>query len=236
MTRTPGDPLPESAGPPRGASDTQDPSDPRPASPSARRGITRRLFLGGASAVAASSTLAGRATATASKLRVRRLSGRASVTLKINGETRELDVEPRTTLLLALRHHLARPLTGTKEVCDRGNCGACTVLVDGKPQYACLTLAARLDGREVTTVEGFGTPDDMSAVQQAFCDKDALMCGFCTPGFVVASEACLNKYPDADLATIREQLSGNTCRCGTQVHILKAVEAARDARRKEATR
>lgn len=225
MTRNPGDALPERAGPPSG---------PTEAAPdAAQRGITRRLFLGGAGAVAAGSTLAGQAPAATPKVRVRRLSGQARVTLKINGEARELDVEPRTTLLSALRHHLARPLTGTKEVCDRGNCGACTVLVDGKPQYSCLTLAARLEGREITTVEGFGTPDDMSAVQQAFCDKDALMCGFCTPGFVVASEACLNKYPDAELATIREQLSGNTCRCGTQPHILKAVEAARDARRGE---
>ena len=232
MTRTPGDALPERAGPDSGPTDAA----PDAAPDAGKRGITRRLFLGGAGAVAAGTTLSGQAAAAVPKVRVRRLSGRARVTLKINGEARELDVEPRTTLLSALRHHLARPLTGTKEVCDRGNCGACTVLVDGKPQYSCLTLAARLEGREVTTVEGLGSPDNMSAVQQAFCDKDALMCGFCTPGFVVASEACLDKYPDADLATIREQLSGNTCRCGTQVHILAAVEAARDARAKEATR
>lgn len=230
MTRPPGDALPERDGPHEG------PTDASPTTASS--GITRRLFLGGAGAAAASTTLSQPSAAqpVKARLKVRTLSGTARVKLRINGSERELEVEPRTTLLSALRHHLARPLTGTKEVCDRGNCGACTVMIDGKPQYSCLTLAVRLEGREITTVEGLGSPEDMSAVQQAFCDKDALMCGFCTPGFVVASEACLSKYPDADLETIREQLSGNICRCGTQPHILKAVEAARDTRRGEESR
>ena len=157
------------------------------------------------------------------------LSGTAEITLSINGEQRTVSVEPRTTLLSALRHRLEPALTGAKEVCDNGNCGACTVLVDGRPRYACLQLAVTLVGHEITTVEGLGSPEAMSPVQEAFCEHDASMCGFCTPGFVVASTACLAKHPSADLETIKDELGGNLCRCGTYPHVFSAVEAARDA-------
>jgi xanthine dehydrogenase YagT iron-sulfur-binding subunit len=157
------------------------------------------------------------------------LSGEVQIKLAVNGTEHELTVEPRTTLLSALRHRTAPPLTGTKEVCDRGNCGACTVLIDGRPVYSCLQLACTLEGRAITTVEGLGAPESMSAVQQAFCDKDGLMCGFCTPGFVVATTACLAKHPRADREIITRELAGNLCRCGTYPHVFDAAEAARDA-------
>ena len=110
-------------------------------------------------------------------------------------------------------------------MCDRGNCGACTVLLDGRPAYSCLTLAVDCVGREVTTVEGLGSPEDLSPVQAAYCKHDAAMCGFCTPGFVVATTACLDKHPGADLERIRHELSG------TYPHVFSAaLEAARQQR------
>jgi xanthine dehydrogenase YagT iron-sulfur-binding subunit len=192
---------------------------------------TRRTFLATAGAVAATGALreaaaAGEAQATDPK----RLAGEVQIRLRVNGQERSLTVEPRTTLLSALRYRMEPPLTGAKEVCLRGNCGACTVLVDGRPAYSCLQLACTLEGREITTVEGLGTTDDLSPVQEAFCQEDALMCGFCTPGFVVATTACLAKHPDADGETIRAELAGNVCRCGTYPHIFEAAERARDAR------
>lgn len=198
--------------------------------------VSRRAFLKGAGGVFAAGGLLA-APASAARPRAPRpdgpetLAGSVEIELDVNGEARRLRVEPRTTLLSALRTRLEPPLTGAKEVCDRGNCGACTVLVDGRPVYACLQLAADLRGRRITTVEGLGAPESLSPVQQAFCDKDALMCGFCTPGFVVATTACLQRHPGADLETIRRELSGNLCRCGTYPHVFEAAEAARDALR-----
>jgi len=133
-------------------------------------------------------------------------------------------VEPRVTLLRALRNHL--DLTGAKEVCDRGSCGACTVLVDGEPVASCLMLAADAVGHEITTVEGLGTPDRMTPVQAAFVEADALQCGFCTPGFVVASTALLRRNPSPTLDQIKEGLSGNLCRCGTYSRVFEAVQKA----------
>jgi aerobic-type carbon monoxide dehydrogenase small subunit (CoxS/CutS family) len=148
--------------------------------------------------------------------------------LEINGQRRQIQVEPRTTLLSALRHRCEPALTGSKEVCGRGNCGACTVLLDGQPAYACLILAVEAEGRAVTTVEGLGSPEALSEVQAAFCDKDALMCGFCTPGFVVAATALLARSPAATRPEIVSGLCGNLCRCGTYPHVFDAVEVARD--------
>ena len=106
------------------------------------------------------------------------------------------------------------------------------MLVDGRPRYSCLQLAVDMEGKQVTTVEGLGSPDELSPVQSAFCEHDALMCGFCTPGFVVATTACLDKHAEPDADTIRRELSGNVCRCGTYPHIFKAAEqAARERRR-----
>lgn len=154
------------------------------------------------------------------------LRGRVAVELDVNGQRRRVRVEPRTTLSSALRVHMDPPLTGTKDVCDRGSCGACTVLVDDRPAYACLLLAADCVGRRIRTVEGLGTPEELSPVQQAFWECDALMCGFCTPGFVVAATACLERDAAASPEAIRRELAGNLCRCGTYPHVFEAVERA----------
>lgn len=190
-------------------------------------GPSRRAFLGGSSAALASTTLANSAgVAGARPQDGPRLTGLSTLTLTINGEKRSVEVEPRTTLLSLLRHRLDPPLTGAKEVCDRGSCGACSVMIDDKPAYACMTLAVDLAGREVRTVEGLGTLDDLHPVQAAFCEHDASMCGFCTPGFVVATVACLEQEPEAAPGRIRELLSGNLCRCGTYPHVFAAAETA----------
>lgn len=223
--------------------DGRDGAPPQGATSSAPEPLSRRSFLKGASTVAAGGAAIGQAltaqTAAAQAAvlseqeaasRGTTLAGKVDVTLSINGRDQKLSIEPRTTLLSTLRHHLERPLTGTKEVCDRGNCGACTVLIDGELTYSCLQLAVRCAGKQITTVEGLGSPDAMSDVQAAFVAKDAQMCGFCTPGFVVATTACLAKHPDADRDTIRTELSGNLCRCGTYGHLFDAAEAVRDER------
>jgi aerobic-type carbon monoxide dehydrogenase small subunit (CoxS/CutS family) len=154
----------------------------------------------------------------------RTVSGPQTIELKVNGERRSVAVEPRTTLLEALRDGLQ--LTGSKEVCDRGQCGACTVLVDGKAVLGCMSLALDVGEAEVTTVEGLAKDGQLSAVQEAFVDKDALMCGFCTPGFVVAAEALLRETPNPTPAQIRAGVSGNLCRCGTYPKVFEAVAAA----------
>jgi aerobic-type carbon monoxide dehydrogenase small subunit (CoxS/CutS family) len=148
--------------------------------------------------------------------------------LKLNGATRTILVEPRVTLLRALRNHLG--LTGAKEVCERGACGGCTVLFDGEPICACLMLAVDAVGHEITTVEGLGTPEKLSPVQAAFVECDALQCGYCTPGFVVASTALLKKHPNPSLDEIKAGLAGNLCRCGTYSRIFAAVQKAAEQR------
>ena len=200
-------------------------------------GLSRRSFLKGAGGGVVAGALAGGLAKSANATPVPQdaavkgspiasLSGRHQIALLVNGEEMPVDVEPQTTLLAALRHHVSPPMTGTKEVCDRGSCGACTVIVDGRPVYACMQLADDMPGHAIRTIEGFGTPDDLSPVQQEFCRFDGLMCGFCTPGFIVASTACLEKYGDPDVDTIKRELSGNICRCGTHTHIIQAVQAA----------
>ena len=144
--------------------------------------------------------------------------------LTINGARVTVTVEPRVTLLRALRNHLG--LTGAKEVCERGACGGCTVLFDGEPICACLMLAMDAVGHEITTVEGLGSPEKLSPVQAAFVECDALQCGFCTPGFVVASTALLRKNPNPSLEEIKAGLAGNLCRCGTYSRIFEAVQKA----------
>ena len=152
--------------------------------------------------------------------------GEISLSLKINGQNRNLNAEPRVTLLDALRNRL--DLTGCKKVCDRGTCGACTVLVDGQPVYSCSMLAVEAEGRAITTIEGIGTPERMNEVQKAFVKHDAQQCGFCTPGFVVACTAFVRKHPNATLDQARAGLGGNLCRCGTYAGMmLAAVDAAK---------
>ena len=143
---------------------------------------------------------------------------------RINGKAYVATLEPRVTLLDALRNHL--DLTGAKKVCDRGTCGACTVLLNGDPVYACSVLAIEAQGQEITTVEGLGSPEHMNPIQQAFVDHDAQQCGFCTPGFVVASAALLKRHPNPDRETVHRELGGNLCRCGTYAGIRAAVAQA----------
>jgi xanthine dehydrogenase YagT iron-sulfur-binding subunit len=154
--------------------------------------------------------------------------GETPLTLTVNGQKRTLKVEPRVTLLDALRNRL--DVTGPKKVCDRGTCGACTVLLDGNPVYACSMLAVEAEGHTVTTVEGIGTPDKMNAVQRAFVDHDAQQCGFCTPGFVTAATALVRKNPNATVEQICAGLGGNLCRCGTYAGMLLAVADAAKAK------
>jgi len=149
--------------------------------------------------------------------------GPVPVTLTINGRAHRLEIEPRVTLLDAVR--MRANLTGNKRGCDRGACGACTMLVDGRAVYACSTLAIDVQGRQIRTVDGLASGGTLHPVQQAFCDKDALMCGFCTPGFVMASVALLEQHPHATPEQIRKGLDGNICRCGTFSRIFEAVSS-----------
>lgn len=201
---------------------------PRPEDESAESALSRRTFLKTAGAGAAATTVVGVARGAAAAPQVLGPDA-VALTLKVNGVARSLTVEPRVTLLDALRNHL--DLTGAKQVCDRGGCGGCTVLLDGDAVKSCMMLAADAEGREITTVEGLGTPERMSPLQQAFVEKDALQCGFCTPGFVVAGTAFLAAHPDPSLDEIKHGLSGNLCRCGTYGRIFEAVQAAAKAKR-----
>jgi xanthine dehydrogenase YagT iron-sulfur-binding subunit len=146
--------------------------------------------------------------------------GPVAVQLNINGRMHKLEIEPRVTLLDALRNRLN--LTGVKRVCDRGSCGACTMIVDGRTIYACSTLAIEMQGKAIRTVESFTTGTVLHPVQQAFCDRDGLMCGFCTPGFVTSAVALLEKNPKPTVEQARKALDGNICRCGTYVRVLEA--------------
>jgi xanthine dehydrogenase YagT iron-sulfur-binding subunit len=154
------------------------------------------------------------------------LTGTVSVVLDVNGQKRTVQVEPRTTLLNALRNHLDPQVSGPKLVCDMGTCGACTVLLDGKPVYSCLLLAVDTLGKKITTVEGLGSPESMNAVQSAFVEKDGLMCGFCTPGFVTTISAYLKTNANPTLDQVREACKGNFCRCGTYPRVFEAALAA----------
>jgi xanthine dehydrogenase YagT iron-sulfur-binding subunit len=150
------------------------------------------------------------------------------IKLEVNGKTHELLVEPRVTLLDALREHIG--LTGSKKGCDQGQCGACTVHVDGERVLACLTLAAQVEGRQVTTVEGLSPEgSDLHPVQAAFLAHDAFQCGYCTPGQIMSAVACIKEGHAGSDAEIREYMSGNLCRCGAYPHIVAAVREAKEA-------
>jgi xanthine dehydrogenase YagT iron-sulfur-binding subunit len=139
--------------------------------------------------------------------------GPVPMTFTVNGKRLDAKLEPRVTLLDALRNHL--DLTGAKKVCDRATCGACTVLIAGKPVYSCTVLAIEAQGQDITTIEGLGTPAQMHPIQTAFVENDAQQCGYCTPGFVVACKAFLDHNPNPTLEQIERGLGGNLCRCGT---------------------
>jgi xanthine dehydrogenase YagT iron-sulfur-binding subunit len=152
--------------------------------------------------------------------------GKASVRLTVNGHDRELDLDPRTTVLDALREHLT--LTGTKKGCDQGQCGACTVHIDGERVLACLTLAVAADGARVDTIEGLSAPGGaLHPMQQAFIEQDAFQCGYCTPGQIMSAIACVREGHAKNDADIREYMSGNLCRCGAYPKIVAAIKQAR---------
>jgi xanthine dehydrogenase YagT iron-sulfur-binding subunit len=157
------------------------------------------------------------------------ISGNVNIALDVNGQKRMATVEPRTTLLSTMRDRLEPAVTGPKLVCDEGTCGACTVIMDGKPVYSCLVLAVDAVRKKLTTVEGLGSPEHMNEVQQAFVAHDALMCGFCTPGFVTTISAYLKTNSNPTLAEVREACKGNFCRCGTYPRVFEAALAAAKA-------
>jgi aerobic-type carbon monoxide dehydrogenase small subunit (CoxS/CutS family) len=181
--------------------------------------ISRRRFVG--------STGAGLAAAATVPLRGQDKSapsGRTNIKFTINGVERSLEIEDRWTLIEVLRDHLE--LTGTKIGCDRSECGACTVLIDGKPMYSCTQLAAWMDGRSIQTVEGLLTNGKLDPLQQAFIDHDAPQCGFCTSGQLMAAKALLNRNPHPTRDEVRSAMTGNLCRCSNYNHYVEAVLAA----------
>ena len=192
-----------------------------------KRAIPRRTFLKGAGVTGLASAVTAAGVAESEAQTGPRVLGPGDVpvSLMVNGKRLELKIEPRVTLLDALRNRA--DLTGNKRVCDRGTCGACTMIVDGRTVYSCSTLAIEVQGRQIRTVDGLANGATLHPVQQAFCDVDALMCGFCTPGFVVATVALLEKHPNATPEQMRKGLDGNICRCGTFVRILEAANAAK---------
>ena len=145
-------------------------------------------------------------------------------TPRVNGRSRHLRIDPRVTLLDALRDHFG--LTGTKKGCDRGECGACTVHIDGRRALSCLTLAVMADGRDITTIEGLTEGDQLHPVQAAFIEHDAFQCGFCTPGQIMSAVACIREGHAGSDEEIREFMSGNLCRCAAYPQIVAAVRAA----------
>lgn len=199
-------------------------------------GVSRRGFLKAGAAALATEGILGRTglAEPASQPAIagdplqpgRVVVGPVPITLTVNGVARPVTVEPRTTLLSALRDRLDPPLTGPKLVCNVGTCGACTVLLDGHPAYGCSVLAIDAVGRRVTTVEGLGTPGQLSAVQAAFVEKDAMMCGFCTSGFVTTITALVRDNPNLTREQVQEGCKGNFCRCGTYPHVFEAALAA----------
>ena len=186
-------------------------------------GFSRRSFLKTVSAGGVAAGVLAKAPAAGAQTVNALGPGAVPVTLNVNGQSLRLELEPRETLLDALRMRANPPLTGVKRVCDRGACGACTMIADGKTIYACSTLAIETQGKRIRTVESFTQGTVLHPVQQAFCDKDGLMCGFCTPGFVTATVALLEKTPNPTAEQAKRALDGNICRCGTYKGVLEAA-------------
>ena len=193
-------------------------------------GMTRRSFIksvgAGAAAAAATGTLMAVGPAEGKNVKGEEM---CRINLEVNGRVRTLLVEPRWSLLFVLREKLG--LTGTKVGCERGECGACTALINGVARYACMTLAVEAEGQDITTVEGLMEGEELGPVQQAFHDHDAFQCGYCTPGQVMAAEGLLRANPNPTPEEIQKGMSGNLCRCGAYVHILKAVQSASGTRK-----
>jgi xanthine dehydrogenase YagT iron-sulfur-binding subunit len=201
-----------------------------------RRGISRRGFITGMGAGAVCAVAAQAAGGMAQAARSGedappKVPGGAAVrvTLRVNDRQERVLVEPRWSLLFVLRERLG--LTAAKEGCGRGECGACTVLLDGVPHYACMVLAVEAEGRDITTLEGLMDGEALNDVQQAFLEEDAFQCGYCTSGQIVAAEGLLRARPQPDQAEVRRGMSGNLCRCGAYTHIFRAVHGAADKRK-----
>jgi xanthine dehydrogenase YagT iron-sulfur-binding subunit len=202
-------------------SSTKDSEQPRKGSGFSRRGFLQGVGIGG-SAIG-SGVLTPEAEAQTASANV--ISGETPITLTINGKPYKATVEPRMTLLDTMRHNL--DLTAAKRVCDRGTCGACTVIMDGKAVYACTVLAIDAQGHKIQTLEGIADGRSRHPLVDAFVNNDAQQCGYCTPGFVMAAKALLDKNPSPTYDQVKSDLGGNLCRCGTYVGVRKAVlEAA----------
>jgi xanthine dehydrogenase YagT iron-sulfur-binding subunit len=205
----------------------------------AEQRVTRRGFLKGAGLTAAGaaileSGLVGAKGAAASDTVPAPVvvgPGRVPVTLRVNGSNRRVEVEPRTTLAETLRFELG--LTGTKVVCDRGSCSACTVWMDGTPVCACMTLVLDAMGRDVTTIEGLAEGETLHPVQEAFIEHDAMQCGFCTPGMIMSCAALLKRNANPSLEDVKTATSGNLCRCGTYPKVFEATLAAASGNKKK---
>ena len=192
--------------------------------------FTRRDFLKSAGVVSAVTAATAPPEAEAQTAGVNAVGpGEVPVRLTVNGKRVDLMIEPRVTLLDALR--MRADMTGNKRVCDRGTCGACTMIVDGRAVYSCSTLAIEVQGKTIRNVDGLANGATLHPVQAAFCDKDALMCGFCTPGFIMASVALLEKHPSPTPEQIKKGLDGNICRCGTFSRIFEAVSSVKGVTR-----
>lgn len=190
----------------------------------------RRQFLKAAGAVPFAAGVAGARMVDAQTTGARVVGpGEVAVQLLVNGTRVNLMIEPRVTLLNAIRNKA--DLTGNKRGCDRGVCGACTMIVDGRTVYSCSTLAIEVQGQQIRTVDGLANGDTLHPVQQAFCDRDALMCGFCTPGFVMATVALHEKHPSPTPAQVKNGLDGNICRCGTFTRIMEAATSVKGVSR-----
>ena len=200
-----------------------------------KKAVTRRAFLqtlgGGAVGASVAASALGAATLPGQSIPGEmEILSRKRIALTVNGKKVSVVAEPRETLLQVLRDRLR--MTGTKRTCNRGECGGCTVLLNGKPVYSCHLLAFQVEGAEVLTVEGLAKGEALHPIQQAFIDKDAYQCGFCTPGFLMASVGLLNKNNHPTLDEIKAGLSGNLCRCGNFQKIFEAVAAAAESMRR----
>jgi xanthine dehydrogenase YagT iron-sulfur-binding subunit len=184
-------------------------------------GFSRRTFLKTVGAGGVAAGVLGPKDAAAAQAVNGVGPGPVAIQLNINGKVHKLQVEPRVTLLDAVRDRLN--MTGVKRVCDRGACGACTMIVDGRTVYSCSMLAIEAHGKAIRTIESFTEGTVLHPVEQAFCDHDGLMCGFCTPGFVTATVALLEKNPKPTAEQARKALDGNVCRCGTYKRVLEAA-------------
>lgn len=212
-----------------------DDTDQKTLSRVSRRGLLKGLGMGAAGTAAAAPARKPPAAKPGSKSAaapVQSAKGRTPVTMRVNGAAQKVTVETRDTVLDVLRNQL--DLTGAKQVCNHGSCGACTVLIDGKPRYSCMTLAMDADGKQITTVEGITPKEGLTPLQEEFVTHDATMCGFCTPGFVVSLTAYLDENPNPTLDQVKRACAGNTCRCGTYPKIFDAAMAASRRMRKEA--